>query len=103
MNIKIKRGDLVSQDIVRRNSKGQAVPLTGITVTAAVSGRGFYDTFEAVVTDANAGAFNITAYPSQTINWPLGELSVDAKYMASPTDVMHSHTLDIVMIDGITK
>lgn len=102
----VKTGATFSFDIVRKDSNGNPVDISGMDVTAKITGNGFSDDLVVTKTDAVNGAANVSRADTVTANWPGGvtnptTLYMDVKY-DDGTNADYSETIVVKSVKGIS-
>lgn len=102
MDIEIKRGDLLSLDVVRTDVNGAPVNLTGMTITSQARITGFSANLTVTVINAAAGQLRLSAAAAATALWPVALLSVDLKYDAGGGNIRRSKTFGLRVVKEVT-
>lgn len=88
--IKHKRGDTLRWPCTRTDAAGNAVGLSGVTITAHFEKGDTHISLGINITNSTAGEYELTADKATTKSWPvgifLGDVTFDNSFGASSTE-----------------
>lgn len=104
MSLRIKRGDTFLLAFAAKTDEGTVQDLTGYAVTSQVrSAQGaLVADLDVAIVDAVAGSLTLGATAAATAAWPLGKLVADLRLEVGG-DVLHTETLELVVIEAVTR
>jgi hypothetical protein len=99
-----KRGDTFVLSATLENS-GNPVDITNFTITSQVRDVAdeLLQALTVTVTDANAGAFTVSATPAQTETWDVKTYVCDIEFVEVGGEVNSTETFEINVLKDITR
>jgi len=94
--INFKRGDTFSLSCTRVNSAGEAVDITGLTLTSQVRSDAFVDDLTTAIVSGAAGTFTLSATATDSAAWPIAKLNCDVRFVGDATETTETFIINNV-------
>jgi hypothetical protein len=101
MAIEVKRGDSFSLFCTRTDADGDAVNLTGVTVTSQMRYRSELIDLTPTIVSAAAGTFTLTADAAATESWAVVDYDCNVQF-SSGGQVVSTATFQVRILEDVT-